>query len=303
VFAGLFCAPANSRLRSQPETPITPLRADRHVYQEPLMTSHIAAPDHDTADTITRREEFLAGARATIPMNAGAIPFGIIFGAVAVAENGLSAAAALSMSLFVFAGSAQFIAAGLVGEGASLLLIVATTFMVNLRHALYAASLAPFMRHLPQRWLLPLGFWLTDETYAVVIKRYNEADRSPRKHWFYFGSALAMYVNWQLCTLVGIVAGEAIPDATGWGLDFALVVTFIGIVVPLIVTRPMLASVIAAGVCALVCYDLPNRLGLMVAALAGIAAGYISETRLERPARQITVGGESTENSPPGGSG
>jgi 4-azaleucine resistance transporter AzlC len=266
------------------------------------MTSHIAALDHDTAASITRRQEFLAGVRATIPMIAGAIPFGIIFGAVAVAENGLSAAAALSMSLFVFAGSAQFIAAGLVGEGASLLLIVATTFMVNLRHALYSASLAPFMRHLPQRWLLPLGFWLTDETYAVVIKRYNEPDSSPRKHWFYLGSALAMYVNWQLSTLAGIVAGAAIPDATGWGLDFALVVTFIGIVVPLIVTRPMLASVVAAGACGLMFNDLPNRLGLMVAALAGIAAGYISETLLERRARFTAVSAESTENFPPAGS-
>src|SRR5687767_11676496 len=141
------------------------------------------------------RAEFLRGMRDTLPLVLGAIPFGIIFGAVAV-TNGLSTGAALGMSAFVFAGSSQFIAAGLVGQGVALPFIVLTTFVVNLRHALYSATLAPHMRHLSQRWLLPLGFWLTDETFAVVIKRYTEPDASPHKHWYHFGSSVAMYTNW-----------------------------------------------------------------------------------------------------------
>jgi 4-azaleucine resistance transporter AzlC len=220
--------------------------------------------------------EFLAGVRATIPLILGAVPFGVIFGALAVA-NGLPVWAALGMSAFVFAGSAQFIAAGLVGEGLPVALIVLTTFVVNLRHALYAASLAPFTRKLPQRWLLPLGFWLTDETYAVVIARYNQPDESPHKHWFYLGSAAAMYANWQLCTLIGVLAGQQIPDPQRWGLDFAMVVTFIGIVVPLIRNRPALASVAAAGIAAAAFNSLPNKLGLMLAAALGIAAGVLAE--------------------------
>src|SRR4051794_31826352 len=107
----------------------------------------------------TRRAEFLAGVRDTIPLVIGGIPFSIIFGAVAVGSSGLSPAAAAGMSAFVFAGSAQFISAGLVGAGASIPVIVATTFVVNLRHALYSATLGPYMKHLPQRWLLPLAFW------------------------------------------------------------------------------------------------------------------------------------------------
>ncbi len=232
---------------------------------------------HEAPPTVTRRGEFNAGMKATLPLIAGAIPFGVIFGAFAV-TNGLSPAGAMSMSLFVFAGSAQFIAAGLVGAGASGFLIVLTTFIVNLRHALYSASLAPYMRHLPQSWLLPLGFWLTDESYAVTIKRYIEPDKTPYKHWFFFGSAVAMYSNWQLCTLIGILAGSQFEDAANWGLDFAMVVTFIGIVVPLIRTRPMLVAVVVAGASALLFNGLAHNLGLMVASISGITAGYLAET-------------------------
>ena len=227
--------------------------------------------------TTTPRQEFTAGVKATLPLIAGAIPFGIIFGAIGI-NNGLSAAGTIGMSLFVFAGSAQFIAAGLVGAGATAPIIILTTFIVNLRHALYSASLAPYMKHLSQRWLLPLGFWLTDESYAVTIKRYIEPDDSPYKHWFFFGSALAMYTNWQVCTVIGVIAGSAFEDAASWGLDFAMVVTFIGIVVPLIVNRPMLVSVIVAGSTALLFNGLENKLGLFIAAACGILAGYLAET-------------------------
>ncbi len=234
----------------------------------------------------TRKQEFIDGMKAILPLIAGAIPFGIIYGAVAV-TRGLSPSATLGMSLFVFAGSAQFIAAGLVGAGATTALIVFTTFIVNLRHVLYAASLAPYMRGLPHRWLFPLGFWLTDESYAVAIKRYAGAeDDSPYKHWFFLGAAGLMYVNWQICTVIGIVAGSSFEDAAAWGLDFAMVVTFIGIVVPLVVTRPMLGAVLAAGIVALMFNSLPNKLGLMLAALVGIAVGYLLETYITPQFRQ-----------------
>src|SRR5512135_2810064 len=109
--------------------------------------------------------EFLAGAKATFPLIVGAIPFGIIFGALAAA-SGLSFAATAAMSAFVFAGSAQFIAVGLVAAGTGWPFIVLTTFVVNLRHMLYSATLAPHVKRLPQRWKIPLAFWLTDETFV-----------------------------------------------------------------------------------------------------------------------------------------
>ncbi|MCL5276094.1 MAG: AzlC family ABC transporter permease [Chloroflexi bacterium] len=223
-----------------------------------------------------RRSEFWNGVKDTFPLVVGAVPFGIIFGALAVTSN-ISPGGALAMSAIVFAGSAQFIAAGLVAGGAPLLIIVLTTFVVNMRHALYAASLAPHMKHLPQRWLAPLGFWLTDESFVVVIARYTKSDPSPYKHWYFLGSAVFMYANWQLCTVIGIVAGQAIPNPLAWGLDFALVVTFIGMLAQFVRNRPALAASIVAGICAVLANGLPNKMGLLLAAVLGIAAGVIAE--------------------------
>jgi len=227
----------------------------------------------------SRRSEFLNGIRDTMPLVIGAIPFGFIFGALAV-NNGISALGTLGLSLFVFAGSSQFIAAGLVAQGTGVLLIIFTTFIVNVRHALYSATLAPHMKHLSQRWLFPLGFWLTDETFAVVVGRYARADGSRYKHWYHLGSSVIMYVNWSLCTLVGVVAGQTIPDLSAWGLNFAMDVTFLGMIMPQLRTRPMLLTAVVAGMSALLFYGLPNKLGLIVAALCGISAGFAAETWL-----------------------
>lgn len=236
------------------------------------------AVQHPPLPTSTPWRAFLAGAKDTIPMIVGAIPFGIIFGAVGVGA-GLSPAAVMGMSLFVFAGSAQFIAAGLVGQGVGIAFIILTTFIVNLRHALYAASLGTYMSKLSQRWLLPLAFWLTDETYAVVIRQWADSGAEHRR-WYHLGSAIAMYANWQLCTLIGLIAGTQLEGLADLGLDFAMVVTFIGIVVPLVRTSPMLFSAIVAGMVAVLANGLPNQSGLMVAALAGIITGVLAEALL-----------------------
>ncbi|MCJ7702408.1 MAG: AzlC family ABC transporter permease [Anaerolineales bacterium] len=229
----------------------------------------------------SRKTEFWNGVKATFPLVVGAIPFGIIYGALAV-TSGLSARATLGMSLFVFAGSSQFIAAGLVASGAGVGTIVMTTFIVNLRHALYATTLAPHMKHLSQKWLLPLGFWLTDETFVVTAQRYDQPEASPYKHWFALGSAVFMYTNWQLCTAIGLVAGQAIPDPGSWGLDFAMVVTFIGMLVPMVVNRPVLAAVLVAGASAVLANNLPNQIGLFIAAILGIGAGVAAERVSEK---------------------
>lgn len=221
----------------------------------------------------TAAQAFAAGARATLPLIVGAIPFGILFGTLAE-PSGLSLLATLAMSLIVFAGSAQFIALGLLAAGASVGVIIATTLVVNLRHLLYSAALVERVKHLPQRWRAPMAFWLTDETFAAVSNRLLTRDDDPNAHWFYLGSALAMYGNWQLCTWLGIALGELFPDMTQWGLDFAMSVTFIGMVAPYLRNRPMWLCVVAAGAMAMVTWQLPHKLGLIIAALTGIAMGY-----------------------------
>ncbi|EDX87135.1 AzlC protein [Synechococcus sp. PCC 7335] len=227
----------------------------------------------------TPRSEFWAGMRDIIPLIVGAIPFGIIFGTLATA-SGLSAHGTLAMSLFVFAGSSQFIAVGLIAAKTSWLLIVLTTFVVNLRHLLYAVSLLPYVKKLPQLWKVPMAFWLTDETFAVGVCRYESSAQSTFKHWYYLGAALAMYLNWQLCTLLGITVGQLVPNAADWGSDFAMSVTFIGMIVPYVKNKPMSIAVGIAGVTALLGYGLPHKLGLMVAAITGISAGMLCEKML-----------------------
>jgi len=228
------------------------------------------------------RQEFLAGARAELPIVVGVVPFGMIFGAVAVAA--LPPALALSMSSVIFAGSAQFIGAQLFANAAPAAVLLMTTFIVNLRHLLYSASLAPYAGHLPARWRLLLAYLLTDEAYAVTILHYTERDppSSPgdNRHWFYLGAGLTLWVSWQISTALGIFLGAAIPAS--WSLDFALALTFIGMIVPTLRDRPHVGAALSAGLVAVLTAVWPYRLGLMAAALVGILVGVVLERATKR---------------------
>ncbi len=220
----------------------------------------------------TRRSSLAAGARDTLPMVIGSAPFGVIYGTL-VAASPLAPWQGQMMSLTVYAGSSQFIALGLVAGHAGLAVIWLTTFIVNLRHLLYAAALLPHVTHLPARWRWLLGFLLTDETFAVMSGHYARHPQSPLGHWYFLGSALAMYANWQLWTLAGLLFGAAFPELRSLGLDFAMVATFIAIVVPQLASLPRLAAALAAGGIALLGRGLPYQLGLMAAVLVGVAVG------------------------------
>lgn len=230
----------------------------------------------------TPTAEFWAGSRAVIPLVVGAMPFGILFGALAIEK--LSILGTVAMSAIVFAGSAQFIALGLVATGTPLPLILLTTAIVNLRHLLYALSLLPHVKPLPPHWRLLLGFWLTDESFAVAIARYHQPDRSPCKHWYYLGAAVLMYGNWQACTWIGIGLGQQSPNLASSGLEFAMSVTFIGMILPYLNSIAMGGAVFVAGIISLLTHSLPHQLGLLVAAIAGVAAGFVIEQKFNRGA-------------------
>jgi 4-azaleucine resistance transporter AzlC len=218
---------------------------------------------------------FKDGAQHTIPLIIGAIPFGIVFGTLGPA-SGLSVTATLAMSVLVFAGSAQFIALGLLASGTPVSLVIAVTFVVNLRHLLYAVTLMPCIRHLPLSWRTAMAFWLTDETFAVVVNRMSVEYRS-NFHWYYLGSALSMYGNWQLCTIIGLAAGKWLPGIENWGLDVAMAVTFIGIVAPQITTSPKLICSVTACACSLLWHNWPHHTGLIAAALTAVALAMLAE--------------------------
>lgn len=224
-----------------------------------------------------QQKYFWAGVRSEIPLLVGVFPFGMIYGVLAM-DAGLSTAAAQMMSPMVFAGSAQFITTQLVRDSAPGFVIVLTIAVVNLRHMLYSASLAPHLASLPTRWKALLSYLLTDEAYAPSIFHYENEGVQPFSHWFLFGAGAALWTIWQISTALGIFLGAAIPDS--WSLDFALPLTFIAMVVPVLKDRPAVAAALSAGCAALAAYSLPYKLGLIVAALVGIAVGtYLEERR------------------------
>ena len=174
---------------------------------------------------------FLAGWRDELPIVLGVAPFGMIYGLLALSA-GLSHGTAQAMSSVVFAGSAQFIAAQLIRESSPAGVIVLTVFVVNLRHALYSASMAPHLRALRPGWKAGLAYLLTDEAYAVAITRYlrdaGRSEVSPYRHWYVFGAGLTLWAAWQWSTAAGIFVGARVPAS--WSLDFTLALTFIALV-------------------------------------------------------------------------
>ncbi len=226
----------------------------------------------------TNRSLAWAGARATLPLMTSVAPFGMLFGALGPA-TGISAGVTMSMSPLVFAGSAQFIGMQLIGSGAPPLVLLLTTLVVNLRHVLYGISLGPHLRSLSKGWKWLLAYFLTDEVYAVSISRYNLSDFSslPNRHWFYVGSGLTLWLCWQASTAVGLLFGSQIPAS--WGLDFAIALTFIALVVPALADKAGVVAALVGAAAAVLLAGLPLKLGLIVAALAGILAGMAVDLR------------------------
>jgi len=221
-----------------------------------------------------KAKQFWAGVRAEFPLLVGVFPFGMIYGALAL-NAGLSTSASQMMSSIVFAGSAQFVTAQLVRDVTPGLVIVLTIAVVNLRHILYSASLAPYLASLSMRWKTLLSYLLTDEAYATTVIHYEQAGTTPFSHFFFLGAGLALWSTWQVSTALGIFLGTAIPDS--WSLDFALPLTFIAMVVPVLKNKPAIAAALSAGAVALFANSLPYKLGLILAALVGIAVGTFLE--------------------------
>jgi len=225
------------------------------------------------------RNEFWKGVRAELPILVGVFPFGMIYGALALGA-GLSTFAAQMMSSIVFAGSAQFVTAQLVHEAAPGFVIILTIAVVNLRHMLYSASLAPYLKNLSLKWKVLLSYLLTDEAYAPTILKFEAEEQTAVSHWFLLGAGLALWSIWQISTAIGVFLGGEIPS--GLQLDFALPLTFIAMVVPVLKKAPMVAAALSAGLTALLAYPLPFKLGLILAAFIGIAVGTFLEGRNSR---------------------
>jgi 4-azaleucine resistance transporter AzlC len=219
---------------------------------------------------------FWSGVQAELPLLVGVFPFGMIYGALAL-KAGMSHGAAQSMSTVLFAGSSQFLAAQMAAAAAPSLVIILAVGVINLRHALYSASVAPYIQKLSTGWKMLLAYLLTDECYAVVITHYELEEETPNAHWYFLGAGVALWSIWQISTALGIFLGAVIPPQ--WPLDFALPLTFIAMVVPVLKDRASLGAALAAGAVGVLTFSLPYKLSIITAALVGILVGLWLEKR------------------------
>ena len=222
--------------------------------------------------------EFLLGLRDQLPILLGVVPFGLIFGALA-RSAGIPPLESQAFSILIFAGSSQFIATSLVAETTPAIIVVLTILLVNLRHMLYSAALAPHLARLPLRWKIALAWLLTDEAFAMASVRYKDPDRG-YPHWYFLGTGLTLWASWQLSTFLGITLGSILPGTAL--LDFALPLTFLALLVPTLVDRPTLLVALTAGGLAAALAGLPFKLGLMIAVTFSVGLGVWFEIYQEK---------------------
>ncbi|HUQ27026.1 MAG TPA: AzlC family ABC transporter permease [Usitatibacter sp.] len=227
---------------------------------------------------MTPRSEFFAGVRDISPVLLGTIPFGLVAG-VAVAAAGMSALEGIALSLFAFSGIAQLITSQLIAADSPALVTISAAFVVSLRLLMYSAALSPHLMHLDRRWRAVLAFLMTDQSFALTMRIASEPGR-PDFHWHFLGSGVTLYAAWQAAVLLGVAVGAQVPAS--WSLDFAVTLTFIALLVPAVRTRADLAAAIVSAAVALAAAGLPYRLALVVATVAGIAAGMALEIRAGR---------------------
>jgi 4-azaleucine resistance transporter AzlC len=222
---------------------------------------------------MTRREAFVAGVRTTLPVMVGVVPFGLIAGAAAVGA-GLSLLQAAALSVVVFAGASQLAAIELLGGDATLLVVVGTALVINSRLVMYSASLAPHFLDERGRWRALIAYVLTDQAYALSITRYTEGmEGLARKRWYFLGTALPLWVVWQVATVVGAVVGARVP---AWlPLGFAVPLTFLALLVPAVEGRATAAAALVGGGVATAGVTLPFNLGLLAGAVSGILVGVL----------------------------
>jgi predicted branched-subunit amino acid permease len=222
-------------------------------------------------------ERFKEGVRAVAPLLLGTIPFGLIVG-VTIAGTEIDNLAGWATSVIIFAGAAQLALIELVDAGAIAIILIATPIVINLRMAMYSAALATHFRKLSPFDQLWLPYLLTDQTFVMSMAHFRPDEDPVTIKWYYVGVGTTLWTTWLLATTVGVVVGAEVPP--GWSLDFTIALVFLALLARAIAARPALLAAAVGGAVAVLSLDMPNGTGIMVATVAGVAAGSISDWRL-----------------------
>jgi len=235
-----------------------------------------AAPSEPVWRNAAFRLAFRQGMLAVVPSLIATSIWALVTG-IAMVRSGLTESMALTMTLLVFAGTAQLTSLPLIASGAPLWLVFAAGFVVNLRFVIFGAALHPYFRMLSWPRRFAMGYFTTDMAFVFFISRFGDAKKRgtiTQRGFFTGGNALGWLV-WQVSSIAGIFVGAAVPAA--WPLDFVAVLALMTVVLPLIKTRPLLVATLVAGVVGWVGQSLPLRLGLVAAIAAGVTAGLCAE--------------------------
>lgn len=236
-----------------------------------------------TAD-VTLRDAFHEGVLEVLPIVAGIIPFGLVAGAAAV-DAGIGIEGGMALSVLVFAGASQLAAIDLFARDAPLLVVLLTVGVINLRMAMYSASLAPRLADVPLLRRMAASYFLVDQAYALTIMRVERHPGRGHRLAYYFGVALPLWVNWQLMTAVGALVGSTIP---AWlPLEATIPLVFLAMLVPAVTDRATFAAAVVSGAVATVAAGLPNNTGLLVGAFSGIAVGALVALRTEARIHEV----------------
>ncbi|MEL6210287.1 MAG: AzlC family ABC transporter permease [Pseudomonadota bacterium] len=226
----------------------------------------------------TTRSIYLKGVRDGGPFVLIVVPFAALFGVVG-SEAGLSIAQVMCFSVLVIAGAAQFTAVQLMLEEAPTVIVLATSLAVNLRMAMYSASLVPHLGAAPFWQRGVMAYLLVDQSYAISIVKFDAEPDMPlaQKVAYFLGVVTLIVPFWYGFTLAGAMAGRGIPDS--WALDFAVPLAFLSLVAPALRTLAHVAAAFVAVVLGLALAGLPYSIGLLIAAVAAMATGSELERR------------------------
>ncbi len=244
----------------------------------PLASSGIelasGAPRH--GQDFKLKNQFVKGFLAGLPLWLGVFPFGLAY-ALAAKTAGLSPLETQGMSLLVFAGAAQLIATGLMAGSASGFTIILVTLIVNLRFILYGTSLLTSIGHLKWYQKIMMAYIMTDEAYAVSIRKLLTREAGPP---FLVGAMVSIYACWQSSTIAGLLLGGVIPDPTTLGLQLVFPLSFSVMLMPYLKFRPdQLAALTATVLAVATKLLLGGTWYILIGAVGGSIIGFLFEKK------------------------